>query len=80
MQWIGGMQQAGQFVDGQPLERTGKQIAGTKKVVTDGPFMEGKEYVGGYVVINASNLDEAVDLSKDVQFLNLTVGMLKFER
>jgi len=38
--------------------------AGTRRIVTDGPFIKGKELVGGYLIINASNINEAVEISK----------------
>jgi hypothetical protein len=34
-----------------------------KKVVTDGPFVEAKEQVGGYYLIEAKNLDEAIAIA-----------------
>jgi len=34
--------------------------------VTDGPFMESKEAVGGYYVVEAADLDEAIAMAKDV--------------
>ena len=46
---------------GQPLERTGKVIR--KHSVVDGPFMEAKDLVLGFMVIEARDLDEAVRLS-----------------
>jgi len=77
MQWMGGLQQEGKFVGGQPLEPNGKQIAGTRKVITDGPFMEGKEYVGGYLMIKAGNLDEATTLSKGCPILDFDSGRVE---
>jgi hypothetical protein len=49
---------------GQPLERTGRLVKGKDKTVTDGPFAEAKDIVGGYTLIEASDLDQAVELSK----------------
>src|SRR5579863_8988246 len=49
---------------GQPLERTGKLVKGKEKTVTDGPFAEAKDVVGGYSLIEARDLDQAVELSK----------------
>jgi hypothetical protein len=34
--------------------------AGLDKVVTDGPFVEAKEHIGGFYIINAESLDEAL--------------------
>jgi hypothetical protein len=49
---------------GHPLERGGKVVKGSQKTVTDGPFAESKDVVGGYTLIEARDLDQAVELSK----------------
>lgn len=46
-------------------ENSGKIVSKNGKVVTDGPFTEGKEVVGGYVILSAKDFDHAVELSKD---------------
>lgn len=51
--------------DGYPLQAEGKVVAKAGDLITDGPFTEGKEVVGGYVVLEANDLDHAVELSKD---------------
>jgi hypothetical protein len=63
--WIGALNEKGTFVAGEPLLPTGKQVNGKSKTVTDGPYLESKEKVGGYLVIQANNIDEAVEISKD---------------
>jgi hypothetical protein len=62
--WMGGLQQKGILAGGEPLQPTGKQINGKNKVVTDGPFIEAKESVGGFLIINAKDIQEAVEISK----------------
>lgn len=62
--WMGDMGEKGQFIGGQPLENGGKTLTGTKMVVSDGPFAEGKEIVGGYIICKANSLEEAVEISK----------------
>jgi len=52
------------YVDGLPLGQGGKQVFKSGEVVTDGPYAEGKEIVGGYLVVNASDMDEAVSISQ----------------
>jgi hypothetical protein len=64
MTWMGELAQKGILVGGEPLQGTGKQVNGSKKVVTDGPFTEAKEMVGGYLIVNAKDIDEAVEISK----------------
>jgi hypothetical protein len=62
--WIQQLSKTGNFKAGDPLEAEGKVIRGRKKVVTDGPYAEAKDLVGGYLLISAKNLDEAVELSR----------------
>ncbi|HSY76098.1 MAG TPA: YciI family protein [Bacteroidia bacterium] len=62
--WMGDLAKKGIMVGADPLQPTGKVVSGTKKVVTDGPFVEAKEMVGGYLIVNANNIDEAVEFSK----------------
>jgi hypothetical protein len=49
---------------GHPLERSGKLVKGKQKTVIDGPFAETKDIVGGYSLIEARDLEQAVELSK----------------
>jgi hypothetical protein len=60
--WIENLKKDGRYVSGEPLEPTGKFVSGPKKVVTDGPFAESKELVGGFFIVNAKNIDDAVAL------------------
>ncbi len=74
MQWMGGLQQQDKFVGAQPLDQTGRQVAGTQKIVSDGPFMEGKEMVGGYLICRASTYDEAVNIALGCPILEFDDG------
>ncbi len=62
--WMKSLADKGQFVDGLPLSPDGKCVRNGGEVVSDGPYPEGKELVGGYLIVNAENLDEAVEISK----------------
>jgi hypothetical protein len=65
MTWLEQFGQQGHIKDqGQPLERTGKLVKGTQKTVTDGPFAESQDLVGGYTLIEARDLQQAVGLSR----------------
>jgi hypothetical protein len=44
---------------------TDRKIVTSKTMVTDGPYAEGKEIVGGYMIVNANDLNEATEISKD---------------
>ncbi len=63
--WLKQLGENGHIKDqGQPLERAGKLVKGRQKIVTDGPFAEEKDIVGGYTLIEARDLEQAVGLSK----------------
>jgi hypothetical protein len=65
MAWLKDLAEKGHIKDrGQPLERAGKLVTGKRKAVTDGPFAEAKDAIGGYTLIEASDLNQAVELSK----------------
>jgi hypothetical protein len=49
---------------GSPLEKTGKLVSGKSKVVSDGPFAEAKDLIGGYTLVTAKDIEEAAELSK----------------
>lgn len=49
---------------GHPLEHTGKVVKGKQKIVNDGPYAEAKDVVGGFIVVEAKDIDQAVELSK----------------
>ena len=60
------LRDSGHYIAAEPLEETGKMLSGERgRHVTDGPFAETKEAVGGYFLIRARDLDEAIELSRD---------------
>ena len=77
MEWMGKLNEQGKFAGAQPLINTGKVVSGTKKVVSDGPFMEGKEMVGGYLICKANTYDEAVEISKGCPILEFDDGTVE---
>lgn len=60
--WMDGLQKQGRVAATNGLENSGKVLRGPigETVITDGPFAEGKEVVGGYVLLHPSTLDDAV--------------------
>ena len=66
--WANKLQAAGRLVGLNKLrEGFGRNIKGlgNQQVVTDGPYAETKEVIGGYWIITAENYDEAVRLASD---------------
>src|SRR5262245_43498169 len=67
--WVGELQAKGQLKNpGLPLDRTGKvvtgaKVTGAKQVVTDGPYAEAKDMVLGFMVVEARDVDHAVEIA-----------------
>jgi hypothetical protein len=67
--WFKELGASGNLKDGgQPLEAEGKVVK-SKSAVTDGPYAETKDLVGGYTVIEADTLAQAAELAKGCPIL-----------
>lgn len=57
----------GQYLGASPLQpisvATSVRVRDGKRLVTDGPFAETREQLGGYFLIDAENLDQAIDIA-----------------
>ncbi len=66
MAWFKRLKESGKVKAGQPLEREGKIVSGKKgRTVSDGPFAEAKEAVGGYFLLNVDTIEEATAIAQD---------------
>jgi len=61
--WIGGIASQGKFVATNALGFEGKTLH-SNNTITDGPYTELKEIVGGYLICKANTIDEAIELAK----------------
>jgi hypothetical protein len=62
--WIAEGLQKGWMLDpGDALKKDGR-VVNARKVVTDGPFVEAKEIVGGFSIVQADTLDDAAEFAK----------------
>ncbi len=61
--WIGGIAAKGKYSGTNRLLPEGKTVK-PGKIISDGPFIEGKEMVGGYLIVKTNSLDEAAELAK----------------
>lgn len=69
--WVNGMRERGILNGANPLEAAGKVVSGSGgNIVTDGPFAESKEAIGGYFYLNVATLDEAVAQAQACPALN----------
>ena len=63
--WFKQLSDKGQLKNiGQPLEDGGKIVGGKKKTVTDGPYAETKDVIGGYSLIEARDLEQAAQIAE----------------
>jgi len=64
MDWIGGIAAQNKFIGGNGLPFEDSKIVWSNNVVTDGPFGEIKETIGGYIMVKAESVEEAVEFAK----------------
>lgn len=70
MDWMGGIAAQNKLVNrGNRLERDGK-VLNSNNMITDGPYAETKESVGGYSLVNAETIEEACELAKGCPILS----------
>ena len=63
MAWMKELGEKGHIKDpGHPLEQNGKLVK-AKQAVTDGPFAEAKDLIGGYTLVQARDLAHAAELT-----------------
>ena len=61
--WMDLLTANGRMLAGEPLDGGGRVLTGRARKITDGPFAESKEVVGGYLIVDAKTIDEAAELS-----------------
>lgn len=64
MDWIGGIAAQNKFVGGTGLPFADARVVRHDKVVTNGPFGEIKETIGGFITVKAGSVEEAVEFAK----------------
>lgn len=66
MDWFKGLMAEGKVLAGNPLDRTGKVVSGKAgRTISDGPFAESKEAIGGYFLLQVDTMDEAVAIAQN---------------
>jgi hypothetical protein len=64
MDWIGGIAAQNKFISGTGLMFDGARVVNSNKIVTNGPFGEIKETIGGFIIVKADSPDEAAEFAK----------------
>ena len=68
--WIEKLTAQGKAKPGRALERRGAIVSGKNgRFVTDGPFAESKEAIGGYLVLDVETIDEAIAIAQTISGL-----------
>lgn len=62
--WMEELGKQGKVIPGARLNSGGRVLSGKRKELTDGPYTEGKEIVGGFISVYAGDLDEATEIAK----------------
>lgn len=64
MDWIGGIAAQNKFVGGTGLRFDEARVIKSDKMVTNGPFGDIKETIGGFITVRAESVEEAVEFAK----------------
>jgi hypothetical protein len=64
MDWIGGIAAQNKFVSGTGLPFENARVVHHNNVVTNGPFGDIKETLGGFIIVKAETVEEAVEFAK----------------
>lgn len=63
--WFSELRATGHLKDGgHPLQDVRRLVSGKQRLVSDGPFVEAKDLVNGYIIVQANDLEHAVELAK----------------
>jgi hypothetical protein len=60
------LREAGQFLGGEGLAASHRAVVVRRRGVTDGPFIETKEQLGGYYLVECADRDAAIELARRV--------------
>lgn len=63
--WGGKMEAAGILKGGEALVPAAKCISGPDRTVTDGPYVESKEIIGGYYTVSAKGIEDVIEIAQD---------------
>ena len=59
-----------QYVTGQRLERKGAHFMDSNTIKTDGPFLEAKEIIAGYIIFLSRDMEEAIRITKSLPLVD----------
>jgi len=65
MAWATKLGEEGYLLSGDGLQEGGTKIIGKECIIKDGPYIESKEMIGGYYLLQAKDLDAVIQLAKE---------------
>jgi hypothetical protein len=80
MDWIGGIAAQNKDVGGQGLLFDDSRVVSRHSVVTNGPYGEIAETIGGYMIVRADSIDEAVEFAKGCPILQAEVNSVEVRK
>ncbi len=76
MAWFEALDREGKVKASQALDGMGCVVSGNKgRALTDGPFAESKEVIGGYLLLRAASLDEAIAIAQTCPTLEYGISV-----
>lgn len=77
--WYEKLKEAGHFVGAERLSNSGRVLrgSGARMVIRDGPYVESKEVIGGFFLIEAKNYEQAVELARECPRLDMERGAVE---
>lgn len=75
-QWVESMARSGNYLQAEPLRNDGRYV-GREYVLSDGPFIEAKESISGYILITAESFDQAVSIAQGCPLIANGIGVVE---
>lgn len=76
LQWVEELSKTGNFISGEPLEPEVRYVK-KDKIFHDGPHIESKEAVSGYLLIKAESIQQASDIAQRCPLLGDVVKAIE---
>jgi hypothetical protein len=76
LKWVEGIADGANYIEGEPLVPNGHYVR-KDEVLSDGPFIESKEGVSGFMVITAESLDQATAIAQTCPLVIRGVGAVE---
>lgn len=75
MNWLGDLSEKGSHVSSERLQRTGTQVSGREKKLIDGPYGVAAAVIGGCTIVQARDLEDAVEIAKKCPILETNANI-----